>query len=659
MAARRRGPSGYRDRAGSWTSGDDRAQCRFARGPEPLCRARRRTRGVRGLAATGCNFHWRRHRRTRLPVGSMGQSVSRWPPRCQRRHRRGRGATPRLVRAARRHADPHRCEPRRAGGPISSMAITRAGDPTGRAEARLSRRADLHARLVGLRRPPIPTPHAGEGMRGGWVGERSRLRPYALLCLLCFILYVPGLAAIPPLDRDEARFAQATRQMLETGDFIRIRFQDESRNKKPVGIHWLQAAAVAAFSSPESAAIWPYRLPSALAATVAALLTFVLGARLLGSRSAGFFGAVLAASAIGVVVEAHLAKTDAALLAAVVAAQGPLGPPGFSLACARLLARRGCGDLAEGAAGPPAGAAHGGRPVACRSRSPMAQRIAAAGRTANRSADRRSVVHRRRKRHAGGIRLRFARARPLAEAPRRARSARRTAGILPGARGTQFLAGFAVHRTGAGPRLAPAPRRGRALSARLVRPGLGFIRAGADQAATLRPAPLSGAGAARRRCGGGGVRGTRGRSSAPPGWRSQNLVGGGYDRPCRCSCHAAGAVRRYGLAVGHYRCADDAGLGVAAAGASLAAGAHGRHGGGARCGVCHNGWSRGRAWPRSSLAQPDSRSGCCPTPTPSGCSRAVSRLQRAEPRLSARHANPACHGNAVRRPAGRRWFGAR
>jgi len=62
-----------------------------------------------------------------------------------------------------------------------------------------------------------------------------------------------------------------------------------------------------------------------LAATTAALLTFVLGARLLGSRSAGFFGAVLTASAIGVVAEAHLAKTDAALLAAVVAAQGVLG----------------------------------------------------------------------------------------------------------------------------------------------------------------------------------------------------------------------------------------------------------------------------------------------------------------------------------------------
>ena len=104
-----------------------------------------------------------------------------------------------------------------------------------------------------------------------------------MLCLLCLILYAPGLAAIPPLDRDEARFAQATRQMLETGDFVRIRFQDEARNKKPIGIYWLQAAAVAAFSSPESTAIWPYRLPSALAATAAVLLTFGFGARLFDS----------------------------------------------------------------------------------------------------------------------------------------------------------------------------------------------------------------------------------------------------------------------------------------------------------------------------------------------------------------------------------------
>jgi 4-amino-4-deoxy-L-arabinose transferase-like glycosyltransferase len=156
-------------------------------------------------------------------------------------------------------------------------------------------------------------------------GDGTGIRLYLLLGLLCLVLYAPGLAAIPPLDRDEARFAQASRQMLETGDFIGIRFQDEARNKKPIGIYWLQAAAVAALSTPQSTAIWPYRLPSALAATAAALLTFAFGARLVGSQSSSFFAAVLLASALGVVAEAHLAKTDAALLAAVAAGQGALG----------------------------------------------------------------------------------------------------------------------------------------------------------------------------------------------------------------------------------------------------------------------------------------------------------------------------------------------
>jgi 4-amino-4-deoxy-L-arabinose transferase-like glycosyltransferase len=157
-------------------------------------------------------------------------------------------------------------------------------------------------------------------------------RPYALLAALCLLLYLPGIASIPPLDRDEARFAQATRQMLETGDFLRIRFQDEARNKKPAGIYWLQAAAVATFSTPESTAIWPYRLPSVVGALAAALLIFAIGSALFAGDAEGlpprvvaFIAAMLLPSALGIVVEAHIAKTDAALLAAVVAGQGALG----------------------------------------------------------------------------------------------------------------------------------------------------------------------------------------------------------------------------------------------------------------------------------------------------------------------------------------------
>jgi 4-amino-4-deoxy-L-arabinose transferase-like glycosyltransferase len=158
-------------------------------------------------------------------------------------------------------------------------------------------------------------------------------RPYALLVALCLALYLPGMSTIPVLDRDEARFAQATRQMLETGDFLHIRFQNEARNQKPAGIYWLQAASVRAFSDPESTAIWPYRLPSLIGATLAVLLTFGLGRKLQNETPAGdsaaprtaLVAAVLLATSLGVIADAHIAKTDAALLAAIVAGQGALG----------------------------------------------------------------------------------------------------------------------------------------------------------------------------------------------------------------------------------------------------------------------------------------------------------------------------------------------
>ena len=47
------------------------------------------------------------------------------------------------------------------------------------------------------------------------------------------VLFLPGFFNIPPIDRDEPRFAQATKQMVETGDFVDIRFQDEVRYKSP------------------------------------------------------------------------------------------------------------------------------------------------------------------------------------------------------------------------------------------------------------------------------------------------------------------------------------------------------------------------------------------------------------------------------------------
>jgi 4-amino-4-deoxy-L-arabinose transferase-like glycosyltransferase len=167
----------------------------------------------------------------------------------------------------------------------------------------------------------------GNAFASGLEARLAGWRGWALLLLLCCVLYLPGIASVPALDRDEARFMQASRQMLETGDFVDIRFQDTARNKKPAGIHWLQAAAVALFSTADSTDTWAYRLPSFLGATAAVLLTFAFGSLIFaeGGTLTGFIGAVLLASCLLLVAEAHIAKTDAVLLATMVAAEGALG----------------------------------------------------------------------------------------------------------------------------------------------------------------------------------------------------------------------------------------------------------------------------------------------------------------------------------------------
>ena len=66
------------------------------------------------------------------------------------------------------------------------------------------------------------------------------------------------------MDRDEARFATASKTMMETKDFIDIKMQDEIRYKKPVGIYWLQSFLKLFFGKAPYDKIWVYRIPSIL-----------------------------------------------------------------------------------------------------------------------------------------------------------------------------------------------------------------------------------------------------------------------------------------------------------------------------------------------------------------------------------------------------------
>jgi hypothetical protein len=60
------------------------------------------------------------------------------------------------------------------------------------------------------------------------MASASHARACAFLLLLSLAAFLPGFATLQPLDRDEPRFAQASKQMLETGDFVDIRFQQEA-----------------------------------------------------------------------------------------------------------------------------------------------------------------------------------------------------------------------------------------------------------------------------------------------------------------------------------------------------------------------------------------------------------------------------------------------
>lgn len=151
----------------------------------------------------------------------------------------------------------------------------------------------------------------------GWRGP-------LLAALVALVAGLPGVFAVPPLDRDESRFAQATAQMLETGDYVSINYQDQPRDKKPVGIHWLQAISVAVLSDAADRDIWPYRVPSLLGAMLAAAACAWGAAAFFGPRAGLLAGAMMGASFL-LSTEAGIAKTDAVLAGATTLALAALG----------------------------------------------------------------------------------------------------------------------------------------------------------------------------------------------------------------------------------------------------------------------------------------------------------------------------------------------
>jgi 4-amino-4-deoxy-L-arabinose transferase-like glycosyltransferase len=124
-----------------------------------------------------------------------------------------------------------------------------------------------------------------------------------------------GLGAVPLFDTDEGAFSAATLEMFQRHDFLSIFLAGEPRYDKPILAYWLQAASVALLGVNE----WAFRLPSAIAASVWAWLTYRFGREWLGER-VGLLAAVMLACAPSVQIIARAATADAVLNACLAAA---------------------------------------------------------------------------------------------------------------------------------------------------------------------------------------------------------------------------------------------------------------------------------------------------------------------------------------------------
>ena len=110
---------------------------------------------------------------------------------------------------------------------------------------------------------------------------------------------------LPLVDRDEPRFAEASREMIERSDYVVPFFNNRYRFDKPPLTYWAQVGSYRLFGQNPFAA----RFPSALAAALTAVALLAWGRRL-GAERAGFWAAIIFTLCLQTFVHAKAAVAD-------------------------------------------------------------------------------------------------------------------------------------------------------------------------------------------------------------------------------------------------------------------------------------------------------------------------------------------------------------
>jgi len=86
---------------------------------------------------------------------------------------------------------------------------------------------------------------------------KSAIRNSAFLFIGCVLFHVAGTWNLPLVDRDEPRFAEASREMMERGDYVIPHFNNHFRFDKPPLTYWAQVASYKIFGENDFAARFP------------------------------------------------------------------------------------------------------------------------------------------------------------------------------------------------------------------------------------------------------------------------------------------------------------------------------------------------------------------------------------------------------------------
>ncbi len=153
--------------------------------------------------------------------------------------------------------------------------------------------------------------------------------PYIGLAVVCGVLFFWRLGAIPLMGLDEGLYAECSREMLASGDYVVPTCNGGPFFDKPPIAYWLQAASMRALGVNSLGA----RLPSAIEELLLVALTVFLGAKLF-SRRAGLMAGFALASCLLAAALARMAILDAAFALAITASLGA-----FALAYLKLAPR--------------------------------------------------------------------------------------------------------------------------------------------------------------------------------------------------------------------------------------------------------------------------------------------------------------------------------